>query len=239
MNTVLFDLDGTLLSMDLDEFINHYFGLVITCFKDSKFDENKIMKSLLAGTKAMQKNDGTRRNEEVFWDVFQKESGIEKQEIEADFEAFYQNDFQKIEKTVKQNQAMIKAVDILKEKGYRMVCATNPLFPSIASASRLKWSGVDTSAFDFVTTYEDFSHCKPNIEYFKEVLDKYDIDQDRCIMVGNDSLEDGIIETINVPVYLIDDHLIHRDDTPVKSTWCGNSTAFLELVKELPDINRK
>lgn len=239
MNTILFDLDGTLLSMDLDEFISHYFGLVVSRFKDSQYDEKKIIKSILAGTEAMQKNDGTKRNEEVFWDVFQETTGIERQEIEGDFEAFYKNDFQEIEKAVSQNKAMIEAVDILKEKGYRLICATNPLFPDIASASRLKWSGVDTSAFDFVTTYEDFSYAKPNVEYFKEVLTKYDVDQERCIMVGNDSLEDGIIETINVPVYLIDDHLIHRDDTPVKSTWLGNSTAFLELVKDLPNIKTK
>lgn len=231
MNTILFDLDGTLLSMDLEEFTQRYFGLIDNCFKDTKYDSKQLVKAIYAGTSAMMKNDGSQTNAEIFWKTFEQVSGISKDEIENDFENFYQHDFQKIEDTVKVNPAIVEAIDILKQKGYRMICSTNPLFPSIASHSRLRWSGVDTYAFDYVTTFEDFHYCKPNPQYFEEVIEKYNVDRDNCIMVGNDAQEDGAIQALNIPLYLINDHLINRNDAPITADWCNDSKAFLELVK--------
>jgi len=231
MNTILFDLDGTLLSMDLEEFTSCYFGLVEKCFKDSKYDPKLLVKTIYAGTSAMMKNTGSKTNEEIFWETFEEVSKISKQKIEHDFEQFYLHDFQMIKDRVVINPAIVEAIEILKQKGYRMICSTNPLFPSIASHSRLKWSGVDPSAFDYVTTFEDFHYCKPNPQYFEEVLKKYNIDPTKCIMVGNDAQEDGAVQALQIPLYLINDHLINRNNAPISACWCDDSKAFLELVK--------
>lgn len=238
MNTVLFDLDGTLLSMDLDEFIQRYFGLIIARFKDSEYDEQLIIKAILGGTEAMQKNDGSKRNDEVFWETFEMITKIPVAKIIDDFESFYESDFQKIETAVKVNQAMVAAVDMLKAKGYRLICATNPLFPHIASTSRLRWSGVDTTAFEYVTTFEDFHFCKPNPKYFEEVLEKYQIKKEDCVMIGNDMVEDGAVQALGIPLYLIEDHLIKAEGVNITPAWQGDSKAFLEVVKSFPDLNK-
>ncbi|MDF9823940.1 FMN phosphatase YigB (HAD superfamily) [Breznakia sp. PF5-3] len=238
MNTILFDLDGTLLSMDLEEFIEKYFGLIAKRFKDSEYDEKLLVKAIYAGTSAMQKNNGSKTNAEVFWNTFEQISNIPMQKIEGDFEDFYHHDFQLIEKTVTVNQDIVEAINILKQKGYRLICATNPLFPKIASESRLRWSGVDTSAFEYVTTFEDFHFCKPNPAYFEEVMEKYNIDKKTCIMVGNDAIEDGAIQKLDVPLYLINDHLINSNNAEITATWCDNATAFLQLVKTFDDVKK-
>lgn len=237
MDTILFDLDGTLLSMNLEAFIEVYFGLLVKRFENTEYDEKLMIKAIYAGTEAMQKNDGKQTNAVVFWQTFEQVSGISALEVESEFTQFYQHDFQQIEQQVQINQSIVEAVAILKEKGYRLICATNPLFPSIASEARLRWSGVDVDAFEHITTFEDFHYCKPNPSYFKELMTLYSIDEQACMMVGNDTLEDGAIQALGVPLYLLEDHLIHRGDEAITVDWMGDSKQFLEVVKGFPNVH--
>ena len=117
-----------------------------------------------------------------------------------------------------------------------MILATNPLFPALATKARIGWAGLDESMFDVVTTYENCSFTKPNIEYYKALIKENHLVVEECMMVGNDSLEDGVIETMGIPLYLVEDYLIHREDTPLKSKWHGKSEDFLAFVNALPSI---
>ena len=72
MNTVLFDLDGTLLPMNMDDFMDTYFKALESRFETLGFYPEKIKKCLWAGTKAMVANEGYITNEECFWNVFEK-----------------------------------------------------------------------------------------------------------------------------------------------------------------------
>ena len=70
MKTVLFDLDGTLLPMDQDEFIKAYFGGLATKLVPFGYEPNKLIQGIWAGTKAMVTNDGAMTNEARFWQTF-------------------------------------------------------------------------------------------------------------------------------------------------------------------------
>lgn len=59
LNTILFDLDGTLLPMDLDEFIQYYFK-AITKTMASSFDSKRLIHSIWNGTQAMLENNGQK-----------------------------------------------------------------------------------------------------------------------------------------------------------------------------------
>ncbi|MDH6366396.1 MULTISPECIES: HAD family hydrolase [unclassified Breznakia] len=235
MNTILFDLDGTLLSMDLDEFIKQYFGQIKRKFADSTYDADLLIKAIWAGTEAMTTNDGSQTNAEIFWQTFEQVSSIPASEIESTFEDFYTTDFQNIESVVTQNADIVEAIEVLKQKGYKMIAATNPLFPKIASESRLRWSGVDADAFLEVTTFEDYHYCKPNPAYFTEVLEKHQIDKADVMMVGNDAQEDGAILKLDIPLYLINDHLIDRKNEAKLAQWNTDAKGFLAFVRELED----
>ena len=69
MKTVLFDLDGTLLPMDQDEFIKAYFGGIATKLAPYGYEPDKLIKGIWTGTKAMVMNDGAMTNEERFWHI--------------------------------------------------------------------------------------------------------------------------------------------------------------------------
>ena len=68
ITTVLFDLDGTLLPMDQDVFVKDYFGRIAAKVAPAGYDPKQLIDTIWCGTAAMVKNDGSKTNEEAFWD---------------------------------------------------------------------------------------------------------------------------------------------------------------------------
>lgn len=75
LDTILFDLDGTLLPMEQDAFIHAYVKQLCARYVPCGFEKDDIVRALWAGTAAMVRNDGTCTNEERFWTVFDQLPG--------------------------------------------------------------------------------------------------------------------------------------------------------------------
>ena len=71
IRAVLFDLDGTLLPMNMEEFTKGYFKLLAKKAAPFGYDAEKLVASIWKGTGAMVKNDGSCSNEEAFWKCLQ------------------------------------------------------------------------------------------------------------------------------------------------------------------------
>ena len=71
ISTVLFDLDGTLLPMDNDEFTKGYFKLLVKKLAPYGYEQQELVSAIWKGTAAMVKNDGTLSNYDVFWKAFE------------------------------------------------------------------------------------------------------------------------------------------------------------------------
>ena len=85
---VLFDLDGTLLPMDMDKFMKAYFKELCISLAKYGVPAEEIVKCVWAGTKAMVKNDGSCSNEKRFWDTFLALTGIKSDTIFDETEYF-------------------------------------------------------------------------------------------------------------------------------------------------------
>ena len=70
LTTILFDLDGTLLPMDNDEFTRGYFKLLAAKMAPLGYEPKRLVDAVWTGTAAMVKNDGSRSNETAFWQAF-------------------------------------------------------------------------------------------------------------------------------------------------------------------------
>ena len=70
IDTVLFDLDGTLLPMDQDRFVDTYMNLLAQKLAPHGYEPNHLVTAVWAGTRAMVENNGRTTNEEVFWSDF-------------------------------------------------------------------------------------------------------------------------------------------------------------------------
>ena len=236
IKNILFDLDGTLLPMDLEEFTKIYFKKLHERFAELGYNADIVLKAVMAGTKVMMENNGEASNEEVFWNAFKQVSGVTQKECEEDFTNFYKNDFSSLGKFTGKNENMVKAVHLLKEKGYQLYLTTNPLFPKMAVEERVCWAGLKPSMFSLLTSYEYCRFTKPNINYYKDVIENEHLLIEECMMVGNDAIEDGVIENLGIPLYLVEDHLINRDGSPLSSKWHGTSSQFLTFAEQLPRV---
>lgn len=236
MNTFLFDLDGTLLPMDQDLFLKLYLKALSQKFIHFGIEPEKIINGILFGTKSMIENDGLVTNEACFWKAFTNIMGENVLQLEPEFEKFYHNEFALAKEATSQNPMANECVKVLKDKGYKLVVATNPVFPKIATHTRMKWAGLDLQDFEIITTYEHHKYCKPNLNYYKEILKKIGKTPEDCMMVGNDVKEDMCTMDLSMDTYLIKDCLIPSQDIDISNIKQGNFNEFFEFVKSLPSI---
>ena len=94
IKTVMFDLDGTLLPMDQDQFTQYYFGLLAKKLAPHGYNAEQLIGGIWAGTAAMVKNDGSCTNEEAFWKKFCAIMGEKVLGDKPLFEEFYRVEFQ-------------------------------------------------------------------------------------------------------------------------------------------------
>ena len=76
----------------------------------------------------------------------------------------------------------------------------------------MAWAGLEPSDFELYTTYENIGFCKPNPEYYREIIKRLDAKPEETLMVGNDVEEDmeaGMAAGMNV--FLLTDCLINRE----------------------------
>jgi FMN phosphatase YigB (HAD superfamily) len=236
MNTFIFDLDGTLLPMPSQElFLDTYFKALSMKMVPLGFDAKELVKAVWTGTMSMIGNDGAMTNEDRFWETFCKLMGQNGRELETIFTDFYGNEFTEAKSTTFAHPHAKECVKLLKEKGYGIALATNPLFPRIATRARIQWAGLDPEDFDWITTYENSSYCKPNLEYYKEVLRNIGKEPQECIMVGNDVKEDMVAANLGMETYLLKDCLICAKEDDISKFEQGNFDDLLERIKKLPN----
>lgn len=214
IKAVLFDLDGTLLPMDQDAFVKAYFGLLAQKLAPHGYEPKKLIDAIWSGTTAMVQNDGAKTNEAVFWDRFTEIFGEASLQDLPSFDAFYRNEFSGAKAACGYQPMAAEVIRKVREKGLRIVLATNPIFPAIATQQRIGWAGLTTEDFEFYTTYENACHSKPNPAYYEDILKRLGLRGEECLMVGNDAAEDMVAATLGMRVFLLTDCLInsHRKD---------------------------
>lgn len=230
INTILFDLDGTLLPMDQEKFVNGYFKMLAAKLAPYGYEPQQLINAILAGIEAMIKNDGSQLNEDAFWKRFVEIYGDKVLADKPVFEDFYKNEFQDARSFCGFNPKAAETVRLLKDKGYRVVLATNPLFPSIATESRIRWAGLEPSEFDLYTTYENTSYCKPNLDYYRDILKRIDCRPEECLMVGNDVGEDMVVEALGLQVFLLTDCLINTQKKDITAYPHGSFEQLLSML---------
>ena len=217
VKAVLFDLDGTLLPMDQDEFVKAYFRLLAKKLAPYGYEPDKLVKAVWHGTGAMIQNDGSCTNEVVFWNDFTNIFGEQARSHEPVFAEYYEKDFQQVKNSCGYTPKAAEIVRSLKAAGIRVALATNPVFPAIATESRIRWAGLEPEEFELYTTYENIGFCKPNLDYYREILRRMELDAADCLMVGNDVDEDMVAGKLGMEVFLLTDHLINKSGTDINA----------------------
>lgn len=235
ITTVLFDLDGTLLPMDQDRFINEYFKSLAVRMSKHGYEPKRFTETVYNGSVKMIKNDGGRTNEAVFWDNFISVFGKDSVKDIPIFNDYYKTDFQALKAFCGYTPAARETVYRLKEAGVRVILATNPLFPAVATESRIRWAGLEPEDFEIYTTYENSCRSKPNLGYYEDILKEAGVTPEECIMVGNDVGDDMTAEKTGMKVFLLTDCLINTKNIDISRYEHGS---FTELNKYIDKICR-
>ena len=229
---VLFDMDGTLLPMDLQRFIEAYFHSLSKYLAPHGYKRDSLVSAMWKGTTAMTLNDGARTNAEAFWQEMEAAFGKKARDDQALMDAYYTTAFDEVKLSCGFDPAVAPALKALKSLGVELVLASNPLFPEAGQRERLKWTGADPADFVMFTSYERMHYSKPNPLYYAEILDLLHASPDECLMAGNDVDEDMSAANLGIDVFLLPACLINRHSADISKYPQGGFPALVDYVKQ-------
>lgn len=233
---VFFDLDGTLLPIDMDTFLKNYFQDIASYVQARGYQPKQFVAALNAGVKSMLVEEGGM-NSQRFWSTFmQHMEGGSLEEYEQVMDEYYRVYFDELgamATNIDPNAA--RAVKTLKEKGYPLYLTTMPLFPRIAVEKRLAWANVPAESFDRITTYDNSTSTKPHSAYFAENVQAIGLRPEEILMVGNNTREDLAAMKLGLDAYLVTDWLLDPDGFDIESVKHGSLADFARFVDELPE----
>ena len=233
MKAILFDMDGTLLPMDEDVFTKGYFKLLAQKLCPLGIGPEELIDAVWDGTKCMYKNDGSKTNEQVFWDRFTEKTGLDYKPFYAASNDFYPNEFHGAKVFAEENPLAKVAVELAHEKAEKVVLATNPLFPMTGQVARLSWMNLTPEDFDLVTSYEECSFTKPNPKYFEKVCEIIGVSPKDCLMIGNSEDEDmHAAAALGMDTYLVEGFVKPSKTAP----YTGKKGTFDEMLEYLKSL---
>lgn len=232
VNTILFDLDGTLLEMQTETFVKSYLVEVGRHVGD-QYDTEKLIALIWDATKAMiMSHDPEKTNEQVFIEHFTEHSEWDREEVWPLFDSFYQDVFPTLSHLTHPSPWAKQIVTAAKEQGFRIAVATNPVFPRDAIYHRLNWIGLTPDDFELVTVYEESHFTKPNSGYYKEICQKLKVEPTDCIMVGNHMQEDMVASKVGMKTFLVTNWMEDRGEPQYPVDQRGTLEELYKAISE-------
>ena len=247
LKAVVFDMDGTLLHINLNAFI-------AVLAKDEAELLARVARTSSATTlaaygralAAVNYGEGIREAagpddprsqhtlREVFDDAFEAACGIPLSDpVIAEVLTCYER-----ESLPRRNGPLVgarpaegarEALDCVAARGLRVALFTNPSFREAAIRCRMGWAGIADEPFELVTFMENSTYCKPTAGYYREALGKLGLAPEEVLMVGNDPRRDFMEPNLGLQTAYVG-----RGD-PARATWCGRMSEFASSFDEIEE----
>ncbi|MFX0071022.1 MAG: HAD family hydrolase [Candidatus Hermodarchaeota archaeon] len=228
IKALLFDLDGTLIEMEMDKFIPQYLGSLASKMSHL-VRKSKFISKLMIASQAVDKNDGSKTNEEVFAETFFPLIGYSQEEMTPYIDKFYVEDFPNLRQYTRRKPAAQKVMETAFEKGYDVVIATTPLLPETAIRQRLEWGGIGDFPYKLVTTLENSYANKPNLLYYQQILNIIGHGAEECLMVGDED-KDMVAAQIGIKTFLVQSPQTNLSPDTPKPNFTGSLTDLEKLL---------
>ena len=230
LKAILFDLDGTLIDVDLDKFIPQYLRLLAQGVAHLIPPKDFIAK-ILKASKSVERSDGSETNEEIYARAFFPLKGYSRDEIEPYFDKFYEHDFSKLRQYTRKKPEARSVVQDSFEKGYDIIIATTPLLPETAILQRLEWAGVSDFPYHLITTIENSYATKTlvNLLYYEQILEYLGYPAEDCLMVG-DEAKDMIAAKLGMPTFFIKGENEELDKSIPEPTYKGSLADLKSII---------
>ncbi len=227
---VLFDLDGTLLDLDIGVLLPPYVEALAAHLAHLVRPE-RFVPCLMQASEEMMANDGQETNQAVFDRAFFPPLGRTREELEPFFLDFYANEYSKLRHLARRKPKARRAVQAAFERGCDVVIATNPLFPRTAIEQRMEWAGVAGLPYRLVTTYENSRAAKPNLVYFEQIFESIGHPAEDCLVVGDEDM-DMVAAHLGCATFLVPSARTELEPTTPEPTYRGTLADLITLLED-------
>jgi FMN phosphatase YigB (HAD superfamily) len=232
LNTILLDLDDTLLDNKMESFLPAYFQRLGHYMSDTLAPDGFIRELVIGSQKMLENTDPRVTLERAFADYFYPALNLNASEVEAQIYTFYNKIFPSLKSVTGMRPSARPVVESLLDQGFEVVVATNPLFPRVAIEERLRWANLapEEIPFTLITSYENYHFTKPQPAYYAEILGQLGRKACEVLMVGNDpGLDLDPARALSMRVY-------HLSDDPLDGYPGGNLDDLLGWIEQQVDI---
>jgi len=200
LKAVLFDLDNTLILFEEEKFLMGYYPVLMARFA-GLFPDGQFAERLMKATVVLRDNDGSKINRELFLGVFCDGLKVSRDEVWSRFEQFFSLDFDIFKDAVTATPGAEAAFRHVKERGLKIVVATNPIWPLVVQKKRMAWAGLGDIDIDLITHIDNMSYCKPQLGYFRQICQLINVKPEECLMVGDDPANDMVAAKTGMKTY--------------------------------------
>lgn len=237
LQAVLFDLDGTLLQVDMQRFIPDYVeGLAGVCADLA--ERRRFSEVVLKAIWGLLRNErGECSNQQLFHSAIESHLAITPNLFNQRLQRYCVEGLPALAALITPHPLVPRILQACFERGLKVVIATNPVFPRALVEARLAWGGMGDFAFDLVTSYENTRYCKPHPGYFEDIVQTLELAPERCLMVGNDTVHDLAAKQTGIATFLLDTWKVDRGGG-FKPDFQGGHDELCRLVESLRPLDR-
>ena len=238
LKAVCFDMDDTLLSLNLGAFcavlVKEESGLLADIARRNPIATMTAWGGALLDLNSnAREEDDSRTNFAFFRDAIHARTGVPLDDpAVTDVFRYYER-----EVLPDRNDTMIAAhpregahaalAGVL-ERGLRIALLTNPCFTEDCIRCRMGWAEMEDVPFELVTSMENTTRCKPSPTYYLESLARLDLAPDEVLMVGNDPKRD-----FPTPDCGIATAYVGGGRAPSRALWSGSMEDFARDLDEV------
>lgn len=235
IKAVLFDLDDTLLRLNLTAFIARYVsGATRLLASAARTSPAALGIPYVRAFLAMdaQDREDSLTNERLFNQTFLASTGIPLDDpVIADLMTYYEEQvvpgFSGGIVAARPVPGAREAIEAVHDAGLLCALATNPTFSLSCDRARMGWAGVGEDNFALVSTYSNSTRCKPSTRYYQEFANQLGVRLEECLMVGNDAVRDIVRDGCGLRTAYV------GHARPKDAVWRG---PMERLARELPDL---
>ena len=230
------DLDNTLLPIYTQErFADMWFRDIGKKFLEYGLDPKRSLDGMNSAVRAMLYNESGKKNIDVFYEKASQVSGYSREQIKQVADDYYSSDFENVYELTLPNPYAPVIVGLMRGRAEHAAVATMPIFTEEAVEARLRWIGLTPDMFDYITTAENSSFCKPNTNYFGEILERFSVKPHEALMIGNDVREDmQPCKSLGIDTFLVTDHMITHK-LPYSEYRQGDYAELVSFLESLPE----
>lgn len=202
LKAVLFDLDGTLLDMDGDAFLEDYIDKLADFLQPWLLKEQFTKALWSAAVGALASEHPGQTNRDVLTKSLSDTLAVDPEQLRQRIEEFNETQAASVMPGGHPRHGARRAVQAAHTLGLKIAVATTPIYGLPVVMNRLARAQVADLPWDLIAT-DNFCSTKPYPAYYHEVADLLGVDPDNCLMVGDDAFNDLAARAVGMTTYYV------------------------------------